>query len=425
MKLSQLLKKNYPKVFQPNFDTQQFIYADYLKVFNEKSNDLSADCKTIGYSENNQPILGFQWGVGSKRIFMWAQMHGNESTASRALLDFLNFLVLLKSDYPEKYIAISTAFTLQIIPVLNPDGLAKWQRENLFGIDINRDAIAQQSKESKLLWKIFKNFQPNIALNLHDQRNIFHIEGTTHPATISLLAPAFDFEKSLSDNRVEAMKIIASLNSFLKQNGLTQGAGLYNDTFYPTSFGDNFQKNGASTILIESGAARNDPNRLIARSLNSLLYAHLLDVLTDNEYIDFTLTDYNTISLNGERMMDLKLQNVVFNEMKVDIGINFEPSEIAPYSIAKVVKVGDLSNYYGLEEMDCKNANILLPSIRLLAKAKGKELENVLWQIDRLDASASNNKMALVTTLFVQGQLLNGPATFDIGDLKMRNGYIV
>ena len=46
----------------------------------------------IGYSVAKTPILGFKIGSGSVRILLWSQMHGNESTTTRSLLDAIKFI---------------------------------------------------------------------------------------------------------------------------------------------------------------------------------------------------------------------------------------------------------------------------------------------------------------------------------------------
>ncbi|GAH27551.1 unnamed protein product, partial [marine sediment metagenome] len=44
--------------------------------------------------------------------------------------------------------------------------------------------------------------------------------------------------------------------------------GRYNDDFEPRAFGDNIQKWGTSTILIESGGFQNDTEKQEIRKLN-------------------------------------------------------------------------------------------------------------------------------------------------------------
>ena len=42
---------------------------------------------TEGSSEKGLPIPIYRIGEGEKRVLLWSQMHGNESTTTRALLD--------------------------------------------------------------------------------------------------------------------------------------------------------------------------------------------------------------------------------------------------------------------------------------------------------------------------------------------------
>src|SRR4051812_22224306 len=48
--------------------------------------------KIIGNSVLGKPVCGYKKGTGDIRILMWSQMHGNESTTTKALFDFFNLL---------------------------------------------------------------------------------------------------------------------------------------------------------------------------------------------------------------------------------------------------------------------------------------------------------------------------------------------
>jgi len=43
----------------------------------------------IGQSVLGKPIYKYEVGTGARKVFMWSQMHGNESTTTKALFDFL------------------------------------------------------------------------------------------------------------------------------------------------------------------------------------------------------------------------------------------------------------------------------------------------------------------------------------------------
>ena len=122
----------------------------------------------VGQSVLGKPIYQLVLGSGKTKIFMWSQMHGNESTTTKALFDFINFL---QANTKESE-AILNAFTFCLLPMLNPDGAQLYTRENANGIDLNRDAQDLSQPESKVLRQVFENFQPDFCYNLHDQRTI-------------------------------------------------------------------------------------------------------------------------------------------------------------------------------------------------------------------------------------------------------------
>ncbi|MDA9277716.1 M14 family zinc carboxypeptidase [Polaribacter sp.] len=217
--------------------------------------------KQIGFSEQQRPIYSIQLGTGKKKILVWSQMHGNESTGTKVIFDLLN--TLTQSEAPCIQQILNTC-TLQIIPMLNPDGAEVYTRVNSKKVDLNRDAVERSAIESKILRNALDTFQPDFSFNLHDQRTIFGVEGTKKPATISFLAPSEDVDRALTAGRIQTMNIIVAMNNLLQQV-IPNGVGRYTDEFYPTATGDNFQKLGYNTVLIEAGHYPNDYEREMTR----------------------------------------------------------------------------------------------------------------------------------------------------------------
>ena len=118
-----------------------------------------AEIKTVGKSVLQKPIYSILVGSGQKRILMWSQMHGNESTTTKALFDLLH---TLSEDSLVSHIL--EACTLCIIPILNPDGAEAYTRLNANEVDLNRDAQALSQPESKLLRQVFEDFKPHIVI---------------------------------------------------------------------------------------------------------------------------------------------------------------------------------------------------------------------------------------------------------------------
>ena len=167
--------------------SHRYITHKHIEPLLEKRSDI-LHVETIGQSVLNNPIYGLKIGNGKKRILMWSQMHGNESTTTKALFDLFNTFL----DTHSEFNYILEACTLYIIPILNPDGALAYTRINANGVDLNRDAQNLTQPESTVLRNIFEIFKPHFCYNLHGQRTIFSAGTTNNSATVSFLAPAQD-----------------------------------------------------------------------------------------------------------------------------------------------------------------------------------------------------------------------------------------
>ena len=164
----------------------------------------------IGKSVEERPIYSVKVGSGKIKVLMWSQMHGNESTTTKAIFDLFNIL----EKEPCKYIL--DACTLYIIPILNPDGAFAYTRLNANQEDLNRDAQLLSQPESLVLKEAYNKFKPDFCFNLHGQRTIFSAGDTSNPATLSFLAPAQDKKRTITPSRKIAMEIIVKMNDTLQ-----------------------------------------------------------------------------------------------------------------------------------------------------------------------------------------------------------------
>ena len=180
-------------------------------------------------------------------------MHGNESTTTKALFDFLN-LLNSRSDLAKNLLR---DFTFCCLPMVNPDGAQVWTRENANQVDLNRDAFNRTQPESNLLRQIFESFKPDCCYNLHDQRSIFGVADSGKPASVSFLAPAFNEERHIHHARAKAIDIIAAMNEELQRH-IPGQVGRFDDTFNPNCVGDTFQLLNVPTVLFEAGHFPND-----------------------------------------------------------------------------------------------------------------------------------------------------------------------
>lgn len=293
----------------------------------------------IGTSERNIPIYKLQLGLGRKKILIWSQMHGNEATGTKAVFDFLKLIENTTNNFLNK---ILTHCTIEIIPMLNPDGALAYTRTNANDVDLNRDAVALQAKESKLLRKVLEDFNPEFCFNLHDQRTIFGVEGTKNPASISFLAPSEEETRAITNGRKQTMNVIVAMNSLL-QNVIPNHVGRYTDEFYPTATGDNFQKLGHNTILIEAGHYPDDYNREEVRKFNFFaLLQGLYHIAVSDYFSDYK--GYFDIPNNEKSFLDV----IHRYQKKDDEGFQYEDFVLDGKLVSKLKKVekGDLSSRF-------------------------------------------------------------------------------
>ena len=256
---------------------------------------------TVGYTVQNRPIDLLKIGSGDYQVLMWSQMHGNESTTTKALLDFIPWFL---SEAQLKY---QKAFTLHIIPQLNPDGSHLYTRANANGVDLNRDAIELSQPESSVLRGLYESIKPDLCLNLHGQRTIYAAGNGGPSASLSFLAPAANEERSLTDPRKEAMLLIAAITQGLSSE-LPDAIGRYDDSFNPNCVGDSFIQSETPTLLFEAGHIPGDYQREQTRAYIFKAYKLLFEQLLNPKH--FELDDYLNLPQNTVEFCDLIVSGV-------------------------------------------------------------------------------------------------------------------
>jgi hypothetical protein len=257
---------------------------------------------------------------------------------------------------------LSEQCTLYILPMVNPDGAEVFQRRNAMDIDINRDFHRQESPEGRILRRLRDEINPHFGFNLHDQSTLWSAGNTGNPATISLLAPAYDEILSVNTTRERAMKVIAIINSAIQET-IPGQVGRFNDEYEPRAFGDNFQAAGTSTILIEAGGYYNDPEKQYIRKIFFQSILAGLICIADESYLKAKTTDYFSIPENKKLHFHLLLRNCKLERngvpYMIDIGLCSEEKVTRNAKSVKytymVTELGDLSNYYGYDEMICED----------------------------------------------------------------------
>lgn len=347
----------------PALNKPHLQHGDIAPLIHILKDEPLVDVQLVGHSFENLPIHLLSLGQGPIVIFAWTQMHGNEATATAAVFDLIDQFLSHKSEHVQGW---ETAFTIHILPMVNPDGAQRCIRQNAQSIDINRDARELQTPEGNLLMSLVNSLAPNIGFNLHDQSPYYRCGTTANPATIAFLAPAFDVDKTIDVAREKAMLLSAHMNSVLQQH-IPKCVARYDDTYSPRSFGDNIAAKNVSTILIESGAARGDSNRQVARSMNVLAMTAALDYLlrheallnTNNSHSDdnsaVTIADYFAIPENvSEALSSLVIRNLSFvGNLPYSLGVSIK--QTTRYSNTFLIDfTGDLHTQAGLVDFNAQ-----------------------------------------------------------------------
>ena len=312
------------------------------------------DVSTVGHSVEDRPIYSVKFGRGTTKILLWSQMHGNESTTTKALFDFFNAVG------DGKFSTILDKCTLQVIPILSPDGAKRYTRLNANEVDLNRDAQDLSQPESRVLKSCFEDFKPHYCFNLHGQRTIFGAGNAGNSATLSFLSPSEDESRSITETRKVAMAIIAVIDNML-QADLPNSIGRYDDGFNINCVGDTFQSLGVPTILYEAGHYNNDYDREVTREyiFKALFYG--LDAISNKSFNAHTA--YFDIPENQKNFYDVIIRNCKSNnsEISYDAAIQFKEVltenriDFVPY----VAKTGNLDSYFGHKEIDANNSIVI------------------------------------------------------------------
>lgn len=335
----------------------RYLTLDHIQPLLDKLNT-NNQVKVIGKSVLDKPIYSYEIGTGKTRIYLWSQMHGNESTTTKALFDFINVL----NSGSDIALKMLETFTFYCIPILNPDGAALYTRENANKIDLNRDSQNLTQPESIVLRKVFDEFKPDYCFNLHDQRTIFGAGDTGKPATLSFLAPSYNEEREVNPTRLQAINLIAGLNDVL-QEYIPGQIGRFDDSFNINCIGDTFQFLGVPTILFEAGHYRNDYSREITRKFLFFSLFLSFKILSENDLVHNRFYDYLNISQNKVVFYDFMYKNVKINYDGIEIITNFVAQyreELIGNKIefnAYIVEVGELENYFGHFEYDAEGAS--------------------------------------------------------------------
>ena len=407
-------------------------YLDQLR-------ELGLRVDEVGRSHGDREIYQIEWGKGKIRVLMWSQMHGDEPTATSALMDMFAFLE--KDKKKREWIRkLEQTLTIRAIPMLNPDGSEIYKRRNLQGIDINRDARDLKTPEARLLMKLRNEFQPEIGFNLHNQQELTTVGETPKQATISVLAVRANPKTELSEGQKRNARItsliIGALDQFIKGN-----IGRYDDSYTENAFGDTFSDLGTPVILIETGGLH-EKDEMYLTKLNFVAFLTALQSLVDGSHATADTTVYENLPENSSgRIFNFIFRNaavVKFKEVEIeskhnqkktggavlpekqfvveinqmDVGVNRDRrrAEIAAPPVY-VRKVADLSSYRGLTEFNVDGFYIFAENGPVRNGRRGallffKKSRKIDWLAEDV------GKKFPADAIFVRGRWLKGAELF-------------
>ena len=325
-------------------------------------------------SSEGRDIYLVKCGTGKTKVMLWSQMHGDEPTATMAMVDIFNFLEN-KTNNPQQNLDpeleklrtdLLKKCTFYFVPMLNPDGAEAWTRYTALGIDMNRDALALQTPEGRLLKQLIFDVKPDFAFNLHDKHRRYSVGKSGNLATMSFLATAFNEAEEINPTRKRAIQVIVGMNQAV-QEFIPNMLGRWSSEFEPRAFGDNIQKWGTTLILVESGGRKDDPEKQYIRKLNFVALLTGLQSIASNTFKKNDLKEYDKLPENSKAIFDLIIRNVTIKKgettFKADIAINRNEKPVSGkdyFTTTSVIEeIGDMSVFFGTDEIEAEGLEIV------------------------------------------------------------------
>jgi hypothetical protein len=310
--------------------------------------------RQVGASVQGRPIRAVTFGTGPTTVLLWSQMHGDESTATMALADVIQWMGAADPAARDVRDRVARELTVVMVPMLNPDGAELFQRENALGVDVNRDARRLATPEARALKGLRDSLRPQFGFNLHDQgaRIVTGREG--RQVAIALLAPAANERRDYEGARGPARLVAAGIAGVLAQE-IPGRVSKYEDDFTPRAFGDLMQQWGTSTVLVESGAMPDDPEKQRLRAVNVVVLVSALDAIASGRWRSEDRALYDGLPTNDRSAYDVVVRGARLvlpgaGPVRVDVALNYD--DPLRRTGPRVREVGDLADVVALDTVD-------------------------------------------------------------------------
>jgi beta-lactamase class A len=306
----------------------------------------------VARSLEGRAIRLVRFGSGPRSVLAWSQMHGDETTASRALADVLHYIAT-EPDAP-RVRRWSERITLLAVPMLNPDGADVHRRQGTHGIDINRDARALATPEGRALKNLQERFRPEFGFNLHDQNPRSRVAGSDRIAAMALLAPPPDADATETPSFSRARRLTAHIARAVAPM-LGRHLTRYDDSYNVRAFGDGMQSWGVSTVLIESGSWRGDASKHYLRRANFVALVAALDAIADGSWEEEDATLYTSLPQNGRPVNDIVVRGgtvVLPGLAPYRADITIDGAAVGGPARTQIVDIGDLREAVARDTID-------------------------------------------------------------------------
>ena len=328
----------------------------------------------FGASIQGRTLNAITYGSGPTTVLLWSQMHGDESTATMSLADILSWLGESARGRDDLRDLLATRLTIVMVPMLNPDGAELFQRENAIGIDVNRDARRLSTPEARSLKALRDSIKPSFGFNLHDQNARTLGAPGGRQVGIALLAPAADAERTYGPTRSTARLVAARMRTVLERE-IPGRIAKYDDAFNPRAFGDLIQQWGTSTVLIESGALPDDPEKQKLRRVNVIAILTALEAIASGGYRAADPEMYESLPVNERSAVDILVTGADLvlpgqPPMRVDLALNYE--DALRKGRMRVREVGDLAAVVALDTVNVAGM-FIHPAPAMLTEQGGKQ----------------------------------------------------
>lgn len=311
-----------------------------------------------GASSEGRPIRVLAAGTGPEKVLLWSQMHGDEPTATCALVDLLAYLAVTRTEPATS--ELLSRVTLLVLPMLNPDGAVRNDRRNAQGIDINRDAAELQTPEGRFLKALREKYAPVAGFNLHNQGALVTAGPAGPQAALAVLAVP-GAEREPDGPALRRKTGLCAVMSGAAGPFAPGRVARYQMEYTERAFGDSMSRWGTPTVLLETGGwdGPGEAERLVRLNFVVLLSAlHALARGTE----EAAAPAYDAIPFNSRgRLVDLVLRHATVHGGRGLPPFHADVAFVRPrpfagegrrLEAATVLGVGDLDHLRGLDDVD-------------------------------------------------------------------------